>query len=148
MSEKKFDFKNLYQHGHFPHLKIVVDVATEQLDDGEPMEKVLQESLEFVVSQAANLQTELVVNANKQVAEGLEKLALQDAWPNLGRAAEHALELKEATLKREGRKHLDDLIKFTSLKRKVVNSCIPELLDMFRREWLEMNYPELLKEDD
>jgi hypothetical protein len=144
MDGKEFDFKSLYHATNFPNLKILVDVANEQLKKGIPMETVLQESLEFAVSEATSHHTNLVVNANKQVSEGLRDLQFYNAWPNLKAAAEHALELAENILRRD--KKLNDIAELTSLRRKVIKTSISDLSNVFKEEWLEENFPLLKRE--
>ena len=146
MSEEKFDFTSLYGSTNFPNLKILVDVAKEQLEKGIPMETVLQESLEFAVSEATSHHTNLVVNANKQVSEGLRDLHFYGAWPNLKAAAEHALELAEDLLKRDNK--LKDITKLTALRRKILRTSISELSNVFKEEWLDENFPSLKRENE
>jgi len=141
MSEENFDFTSLYGATHFPTLKILVNVANEQLKEGVPMDTVLRESLEFAVSQAVNYHTDLVVNANQQVSDGLRKLKRYEAWPNLSAVAKHALELEEDLLRRDEK--LDDIAEVTSLRRKILDASISELSKIFKDEWLAENFPSL-----
>jgi len=144
MSEDNFNFDSLYGATHFPHLKILVDVAKEQLAAGIPMETVLRESLEFAVAEATSHHTNLVINANNQVANGLRDLQFYGAWPNLGRAADHALELEGQLLAKDDR--LKDIAEFNSLQRTVLRTSISELSKVFKEEWLEENYPTLKRD--
>jgi hypothetical protein len=143
MDGKEFNFKSLYHATNFPNLKILVDVANEQLKKGISMETVLQESLEFAVSEATSHHVSLVVNANTKVADGLRDLQFYGAWPNLSKAADHALELEEKVLQRDDK--LKDITELTALRRKVLKTSISELSKVFKEEWLEENFP-LLKQ--
>lgn len=145
MSEEKFDFSSLFGATGFPHLKILVKVAKEQLAEGIPMENVLKESLEFAVSEATRFHTQLVVEANKQVSEGLYKLALLNSWPNLGRIADHALELEEKVLREDSPELYHNIAELTALRKQIIHTSISELGKMFKEEWLDENYP-VLKE--
>jgi hypothetical protein len=141
MSDEKFDFTSLFGASFHPELRILVKVAKEQLEEGIPMEKVLVDSLEFAVANANLYHTDLVCKANEQVANGLRELAFKGAWPNLGKAADHALELEVVELKRDPR--LKDITQLCELRRKVLHTSISELKDVFKKEWLEENFPEL-----
>ena len=144
MSEEKYDFKSLFGASGFPNLKILVKVAKEQLAEGIPMETVLRESLEFAVSEATGYHTQLVVEANKQASEALYKMALLDAWPNLGSVAQHALELEEKVL-RKAPELYHNIAELTALRTKILHTSISELGKMFKEDWLGENYP-VLKE--
>lgn len=144
--KEPFNFESLYGASHWPNLKILVKVAQEQLDRGEPMEKVLIESLEFASSQAASLHTDLVVHANKRIADGLQDLYYYRSWPNLARAAEHALELEGRILSQDDK--LKDITELNALRRKVLKTSISELSGVFKDEWLEENFPTLKRETE
>lgn len=143
--DKKFSFKQLYRAENFPELKILVDVAEEQLEKGVPLEDVLIESLEFAVSQASFYQTSLIVKANKKVSEGLNELAYNKAWPNLGSAAEHALELEERSFKDRHGKCGKDIAALIKLRREFLNVSLADLDKVIKRSWVEENFPELVE---
>jgi len=145
-SEIQFDFTSLYGATHWPNLKILVKVAQEQLERGVPMEKVLTESLEFASSEAANLHTDLVVHANKKIADGLQDLHYYRAWPNLAKAADHALELEGRILSQDVK--LKDITELNALRRKVLKTSISELSKVFKKEWLEEHFPTLKRETE
>jgi len=141
----KFDFSSLYGADNFPELRILVDVAQKQVEDGKPLEDILIESLEFAVSQATYYHTDLICKANKKVSEGLQELAYRKAWPNLGSAARHALELEEHALKDEGIKRLDDIAALIKLRKKMMSVSLVEIDQVVKRDWIAENVPELLE---
>jgi hypothetical protein len=87
----------------------------------------------------------LVCKANEQVANGLRDLALKGAWPNLMKAADHAIDLSLAQVKKDGR--LGDIVALFELRKKILHTSISELKDVFKEDWLEENYPELTVEE-
>jgi hypothetical protein len=143
--EKDFDFDSLFGASFHPELRILVDVAKEQLAKDFPLEQVLLDSLEFAVANANNYHTDLICKANEQVANGLRELAYRDAWPNLMHAADHAIDLAIVNLKKDDR--LEDIIALTKLRKKMLHTSISELKDIFKEDWLEENYPELTIEE-
>lgn len=140
--EKDFDFTSLFGASFHPELKILVNVATEQLEKGVQMEKVLVDSLEFAVSNANLYHTDLICKANEQIANGLRELAFKGAWPNLGKVADHALELEGVELRKDPR--LKDIARLCDLRKRVLRTSMSELMNVFKKDWLEENFPELV----
>lgn len=141
---KDFDFTSLFGASFHPELRILVDVATDQQKRGVPLLKILSESLEFAVANANNYHTDLVCKANEQIADGLRDLAFRGAWPNLMKAADHALTLAEVQLKKDDR--LSDIVALNRLRKKILHTSISELKNVFKENWLEENFPELVIE--
>jgi len=146
---KPFNFTNLLRGENFPEIQFIMDYAKEQQAKGVPDQKIFSETLSLTLSQATKYCTQIVIKANEQIAEGIRELTTAECWDNLGRIAEHALEMKVVVMERaelcKNNKNSTPIVEFAKLKHELCSTKhgIDSIKEIFDRKWLEANYPTL-----
>ena len=118
-------------------LRISEDCVKEQLNNNQNPEGVYKEAYEFLKMQLEQEQSLRIINANKQISDGIKILSQNDSWPQLGSVAKHALEEKIKCMEKENplRKHkVLDIIKFKSF---ILNSGLAEFKKYLTQDAIE-----------
>jgi len=84
-----------------PEKRIMDKVRKEQLAKGIPESQIDKEQLSFCLSIANNYRSTLIIEYNKQIANGIRNLSMENDWSNLIKVSKHALEESINALKKD-----------------------------------------------
>lgn len=139
----KIDFKKFIATQSFPELKIIIDVVEKQRNENIDEEKILKEITEFLLGIASNSHSKVIIDINKQIADGINKLAYYKNWPNLNKIAEHAMEQCIECFEEKNR--FQDIAELFKLQLFILRLSLSDLKNVFREEWLKENFPKTIK---
>jgi hypothetical protein len=103
----------------------------------------LFEHLEFLAGAYNNTKTEIIIMLNKQISNGIEKLAQKNKWTNLNSVVTHALEMQIKILKecedvpKFVCEHAEQTLKFKRLthsEQKIALKMLSDFTDVPKQE--------------